>query len=500
MKSLFLCPFILSLGAASAAIELPSFFSDGMVLQQRGQAKVWGWLDGQGEVTVTFGEESKTSQTNEEGRWEVSFEGLQATGEGAELTITDGTETKVIKDVLVGEVWIASGQSNMEWTVEQSANPEKEAAASEDPFLRVYLTNNISKAESQIDFPGKWTAASPETTGKMTAVGYYFARKLRRELQVPVGIIECAWGGKPVEAFISEEALRELPEAKTLLEGKAQAIANWSEERAEGKYQEALAKWEEGGQKGGKPARQQDPGINPWMPANIYHGMIAPIAGYGARGAIWYQGESNANRGTAHLYQELLGCLVQDWRARWGSELSFYYVQLANFRQPTSEPGAESDWVVVQDEMRRALETIKGSGMAVANDIGAADDIHPKNKQDVGARLARWALGQDYGREEVVMSGPLFQKADEKDGRFILSFEHNAGLQSRDGGPLQRFEIKPEDGAWVWAQAQIEEGKIIVWSDEVEDPAAVRYAWAENPEGANLVNGEGLPASCFTTE
>lgn len=243
-----------------------------------------------------------------------------------------------------------------------------------------------------------------------------------------------------------------------------------------------------------------EPLLNSSMHSTIFNGMIAPIAGYGARGAIWYQGESNANGGTAQIYEELLGCLVDDWRARWGTELSFYYVQLANYRKVTTEPGAESDWVVVQDEMRRALDSIKRSGMAVTNDIGAANDIHPKNKQDVGTRLARWALGQDYGREEVVMSGPLFQKANEKDGKMILSFEHNAGLKSRDGGPLKRFEIKAEDGAWVWAEAQIQEGKVIVWSEQIEDPEAVRYAWAENPEGANLVNGEGLPASCFTTE
>jgi sialate O-acetylesterase len=500
MKRFLLLPLFALAPHTPAAIELPSFFSDGMVLQQQGKAKVWGWLDGQGQVEVSFASQTQKSGTDEEGRWEVTFQNLVATGEGAEMTISDGSETKIIKNVVVGEVWIASGQSNMEWTVEQSANPQEEIAASDDPFLRIYLTQNVASPEPQIDFPGAWTAASPATTGKMTAVGYYFARQLRQELGVPVGIIECSWGGKPVEAFTSEEALQKLPEAKPILQKKAQAVANWTEEKAKANHEAALTKWKENGEKGRRPRVQPDPLFSPSLHSTIYCGMIAPLVGYGAKGAIWYQGESNANGGTAAIYEELLGCLVNDWRKRWGTELSFYYVQLANFRNPTTEPGVESDWVVVQDEMRRALDSIKRSGMAVANDIGAANDIHPKNKQKVGQRLARWALGQDYGKENVVMSGPLYQSANEKDGRVFLSFEHSTGLQSRDGGPLQRFEIKAEDGAWVWAQAQIENGKVIVWSDAVEDPEAVRYAWADNPEGANLVNGAGLPASCFTTE
>ncbi|MGJ8726186.1 MAG: sialate O-acetylesterase [Roseibacillus sp.] len=501
MKSIpIFLTILVSSSSSQAAIELPTFFSDGMVLQQQGQAKVWGWLEGKGEVKVSFGGKDLSSKTNEEGRWEVNFEGLEASSEGREMTITDGQESKVIKDVLVGEVWIASGQSNMEWTVDRSLNPAEEKAASEDPLLRVYLAPNVAQVEPQIDFSGKWTAASPATTGKMTAVGYFFARDLRKELGVPVGVIECSWGGKPVESFVSEEALQKLPEAKVVIDKKAQAVANWNEEESKAAFETQLAKWEENGKKGRKPQMRVEPLLNSSMHSTIFNGMIAPIAGYGARGAIWYQGESNANGGTAKIYEELLGCLVGDWRKRWGTELSFYYVQLANYRKVTTEPGVESDWVVVQDEMRRALDSIKRSGMAVANDIGAANDIHPKNKQDVGSRLARWALGQDYGREDVVMSGPLFQKATEKDGRMILSFEHNAGMKSRDGGPLKRFEIKAEDGAWIWAEAQIEEGKVIVWSDKVEDPEAVRYAWAENPEGANLVNGDNLPASCFTTE
>lgn len=228
--------------------------------------------------------------------------------------------------------------------------------------------------------------------------------------------------------------------------------------------------------------------------------MINPLVGYGARGALWYQGESNANGGSANEYEELLGCMIGDWRKRWGSDLSFYYVQLANYRQPTTKPGVESDWVVVQDEMRRALKSIPNSGMAIINDIGAANDIHPKNKQDVGARLARWALTKDYGKTGHSISGPLFNSASTNGNKMTISFDHAKGLKSRDDQPLKRFEIAGEDGTWHWGQAQLKEGKVIVWNDKISAPKKVRYAWAENPEGANLVNGEGLPASCFTTE
>lgn len=490
---------LLGAGLAAAALDMPSFFSDGMVLQREGAAKVWGWDVEGAEVSVFFGNQKETAKANTEGRWEVTFQGLKATGEGATLTVTSGEQTKVIKDVLVGEVWIASGQSNMEWKVSKSEGAKVEIAKSNDPFLRVYLSPNVATAEPQIDFPGKWTAASPKTTGEMTAVGYYFAKRLREELQVPVGVIECSWGGKPVESFISEEALKALPEARGVLEKKARAIAGWDPEATQKRFENALAKWE-ADKKGRRPQLPLDPQVNPGLASTIYQGMIAPIAGYGAKGAIWYQGESNANGGTAEIYEELLGCLVADWRRRWHSDLSFYYVQLANFRAPSTEPGIKDDWATVQDEMRRALVSIKGSGMAVTNDIGTANDIHPKNKTDVGSRLARWALGKDYGDESIVVSGPLFRNADERQGKMVLSFEHNTGLKTRSGGPLKRFEIKGEDGAWRWAEAQIEEGKVVVWSEEVKKPAAVRYAWASNPEGANLVNGDGLPASCFTTE
>lgn len=508
MKILFTALLLATL-PAFADLKLPHLFTDGMVLQRETSARIWGWTEANAPVKVSFGGEDHGTRADENGDWHVDLKGLKASAKGSELVVEAAGQTKVIKDVLVGEVWLASGQSNMEWRVANSAGATEEIAGANDPLLRVFVSANVAEDKPQKDWQGGWKATKPENTASFTAVGYYFAKRLRTELQVPVGVIECAWGGKPVEAFTSAEALVKLPIGKTLLDSKKKAMAGYDAKKAEANFQkqvkafqENLAKWEKDkkGRKPRGPVRAVDPGKNPSMPATIYNGMIAPIVGYGNRGAIWYQGESNAGRGTASEYEELLGCMVADWRQRWGHDLSFYWVQLANFREPTTEPGAESDWVVVQDEMRRALKSIPKSGMAVINDIGDAKDIHPKNKHDVGARLARWALAQDYGKKEVIVSGPLYSGMEKKDGKVVISFDHAAGIKTSDGKELARFEIAGADGKWHWAKAKIEGNQVVLWHDSLKDPAKARYAWAANPLGANLVNGEGLPASCFTTE
>lgn len=510
MKRLLPClALVLAALPSLGELQLPHLLSDGMVLQQGDTARVWGWTGAGVPVTVRFAGAEYATKADGQGDWMVQLKGLKASDIGADLVIEAAAEKKVIKDVLVGEVWLASGQSNMEWRVANSAGANEEIASAQDPHLRIFLSANVAELAPQKDWQGAWKSTGPENTGSFTAVGYYFAKQLRAELGVPVGVIECAWGGKPVEAFTSEEALAQLPIGKQLLAKKALAMQGFDAEQAEANfqkqlraYQENLAKWEKDkqGRKPRAPRKPAHPGKDPSMPSTIYHGTIAPIVGYGSRGAIWYQGESNARPPTAPHYEELLGCLVSDWRQRWGYDLSFYWVQLANFREPTTEPGVESDWVVVQDEMRRALKSIPKGGMAVINEIGDARDIHPKNKQDVGARLARWALKQDYRKTDLVVSGPLYAGMEKKDGNLVLSFDYAEGLKSRDGQKLKRFEIAGADGKWHWAEAVIEGETVVLSHDGLKDPVKARYAWASNPEGANLVNGEGLPASCFTTE
>ncbi len=494
---------------AFATINLPHFFSDHAVLQRETGAKVWGWANKNAEVKVSFADQELSTKANDQGKWEVTFHELKATDKGSELTIVSGEDTKVLRDIVVGEVWLASGQSNMEWRVERSDGGQKEIEIANDPLLRIFTSANVASRKPQPNWWGRWAVTHPKQTKSFTAVGYYYGKRLRAELNVPIGIIECAWGGMPVESFTSVEALRALPEAKSLLKRKEAAIKKWNPKKAKEefaqkkeKFSKKLALWKKNkkGKKPRGPRKPMPPYDHPKQHSNIYNGMIAPLVGYGIRGVIWYQGESNAYQGMAHHYQELLGCLVQDWRRRWGSQFSFYWVQLANFRKASSQPGVESHWVTVQDEMRRAMATIHRGGMVITNDIGDASDIHPGNKKEVGERLARWALAKDYGKAEITLTGPIYQSMEKKGPKILVTFDHAPGLKSKDGKPLKRFEIAGPDGKWQWAQAAIEDGKVVVWHDKIKEPAKVRYAWASNPAGANLVNEAGLPASCFTTE
>lgn len=508
--TVFITTFLLAfLSAVQAELKLPYFFTDHAVLQQETGAQVWGWGHPGSDVVVKFAGQEKKTKVDGKGSWSVNFTELKASSVGQDLVIQSGKEKLTIHDVLVGEVWLASGQSNMEWKLEHTNSGKEEMKNARDPLLRVFTSSNTARAEPQKDWWGAWNTTEPGKSKNFTAVGYHFGKRLRAELNVPVGIIECAWGGKPAQSFISRKALEKLPEAQHLISHKAQLIAKWDPIKAKAafekkntEFQTQLAEWKKTkkGKKPRKPRQPMNPAVDPGQHSTIYNGMIAPLVGYGARGVIWYQGESNANKWTAKDYQELLGCLVSDWRQRWQKDLSFYWVQLANYRRPSEKPGVQSDWVTVQDEMRRALKTIPRSGMVVANDVGAAFDIHPRNKRTIGERLARWALHHDYGRSEIVVSGPLFSKKEVKGAQIILHFDYAKGLKARDGKKLVRFEIAGADGKWNWAQAKIEGEKVIVWHDQLKEPKMARYAWADNPAGANLVNGEGLPASCFTTE
>ncbi len=494
---------------AMAEIKMPAFFSDKMVLQQETGAKIWGSADANQEVKVSFAGKKQTAKTDKAGKWSVEFKGLKASKKGAVLTIEAGQDKKQINDVLVGEVWLASGQSNMEWRISNTTSKDS-IATDNDDLLRIYISGNITAIKPVSDFAGSWKATKPENTGSFTAVGYEFAKALRKKLNVPVGIIECSWGGKPVQSFVSDAALKACPEAKSMLAQKAAAIKNYDPEKAKKSYEAQVKKWkvadakwqtEKKGRRPRHPRSPQHPALNSSISSAIYNGMIAPIAGYGARGAIWYQGESNAHGEQAKNYGELLECLIQDWRKQWDSNLSFYYVQLANFtRGGKNHP----DWVEVQDEMRRLLDDSNSKtghvGMATINEIGHATNIHPANKKDVGQRLARWAFKQDYGMKDVIVSGPLYKSHAVKGNAIEVSLDYAVGLKSRDGKPLGSFELAGADNQWKPAEAKIAGQKIVVSSKQVSKPTQARYAWKSDPTKANLINAEGLPTSCFITK
>jgi sialate O-acetylesterase len=449
---------------AFAGLELPKLFSDHMVLQQGEPVAVWGWATAGEEVTVTFADQEKKAKANAEGRWSLKLDTLKASAEGRELTVA-ATETVVLKDVLVGEVWICSGQSNMQWSVNRSADSEAEIAAADHPGIRLFTVQRMLAPDGPKDklASGAWQLCNPTTIPGFSAVAYYFGRDLHQNLQVPVGLIHSSWGGTPAESWASRSTLDEEADFKPLLD-------KWdvAESKTKSKH----------------------------YPGTLYNGMIHPLIPYSMKGAIWYQGESNARR--AFQYKALFPKMIQDWRTRWGKDFPFYFVQLANFKQPVANPGTNNNWVELQWSQFLTLQ-LKNTGMAVINDIGAAKNAHPTNKQDVGKRLARWALNKDYGKSDVLVCGPLFKAATVEGESIRVSFDYvGDGLDAV--GELKHFEICGADNQWQWASARIDKKTVVVSHADIAAPVAVRYAWSPNPTTANLRNKEGLPASCFRSD
>lgn len=508
----FLTLLLILPSLAAAELTLPHFFSDQMVLQRERTAAIWGKADAGAEVTLAFKSKNASAKADAQGKWLAEIETGPADAQGAVLTITAGQDKIEIQDVLVGEVWFASGQSNMYYTMNRSPDYADLIAESNHPGLRMFNAPLVTADEDQDDIEGAWTAATPDTVPGYSAVAFFFARQLHLELGIPVGVIKSAWGGKPVETFTSREALNTLTGTQALVAALLQDEANYDHTKAQAAYETKLALWQAtmAAAKGKsaaerrrlpkKPDAPKRPLLTEGRPGVLFAAMIHPFVGYTMRGAIWYQGEGNAKVG-AVPYDQTLPLMIKDWRQRWADDFSFYYVQLAAYRAPSTEPGIPDPWALCQDRMRRVLATTPKTGMAIANDVGEADDIHPKNKKDPGERLARWALAKDYGKEQVY-SGPLFQTSEVKDDVIRVTFEQSgSGLKSRDGGPLKRFEIAGEDRVWKWAEAKIDgPDSVLVSSPDVKSPVAVRFAWAANPEGANLVNSEGLPASVFRTD
>jgi len=457
--------------AAGADVSLPAVFGEHMVLQRGRDVPVWGRAAPGERVEVEFAGQKREATADGQGRWCVHLEPLEAGG--PHVLAVRGKNAIALRDVVVGEVWICSGQSNMAFTLSAARDAEKELAAADFPGIRLLTVPRRPVEEPQEDFGGRWAACSPKTARAFSAVGYFFGRDLHRELGVPVGLISTSFGGTPAEAWTSEEALRREPALKPLLKRWEQAVAR------------------ERGDPEGKSR------LSPHRPANLFNGMVAPLVPFAIRGAVWYQGESNAPR--AVQYRTLFPAMIRDWRARWGQgDFPFYFVQLANFRAARAEPG-ESAWAELREAQWMTMKEVPKTGMAVIIDIGDAKDIHPKNKQDVGKRLAAWALSHDYGRD-VPFSGPLFREMRRKGGRFHLFFDHaDGGLVARGGGALKGFAVAGRDRKFHWVDAEIVGDQVVVKAGGIRHPVAVRYAWADNPE-CNLFNGAGFPASPFRTD
>jgi sialate O-acetylesterase len=505
MRASTLCTIlVIALGIfvapAHADVKPHPLISENMVLQQGMKVPIWGKADDGEEVTVRFqGQEQKT--TAKDGAWRVDLAELKAGGP-YEMTIA-GKNTIHFKNVLVGEVWICSGQSNMEMAVWQTAGANQAISAAKNPMIRLLTVPKSPSAVPQHDVAVAWNECSPETVRNFTAVGYYFGLDLHKSRHVPVGLIHTSWGGTPAESWTSKASLESERSLAYMAENQSKALSGFPV--ALDKYLEKLGKYKEtvtnaiaaNADLPALPAAPTNPAKNAWGASTLYNGMIAPLIPYAIRGATWYQGESNAGR--AYEYRTLLPAMIKDWRKDWNEgDFTFLIVQLAPFTQIVTEP-TESDWAELREAQLLATQVLPKTGIAVITDVGETDDIHPRRKQPVGARLALAARALANG-ENIEYSGPVYKEMQVNGDRATLSFTHvDGGLVAR-GGPLTGFTIAGEDRKFVKANAMIQgNDKVVVWSSALHKPAAVRFGWANYPV-VNLWNQAGLPASPFRTD
>ena len=490
---------------AAADVKLPGVFGDHMVLQREMPIPVWGWADAGEQVTVTLGEQSKTATACKAGKWCVKFDALKA---GGPLTLkVQGKNCVQLSDVLVGEVWLCSGQSNMAMTVGGVMNKEKEIAAADLPKIRMCTVARVPAKEPQDNCKGEWLLSSPKTVAGFSATAYFFGRELQKQLDVPVGLINSSWGGTPIQTWTSIKAHEAMPELKSMAETLKKQAEVYDPEKDKARYEKQLDAWKEAAAKakaagvpfkGRAPQEAQDPRARAGSPAALYNGMIAPLVPYAIRGAIWYQGEANAG---SKLYSLQMKAMIGNWREDWKEgDFPFISVQLPNFMAPQEKPSeGVGGWQLTREEFFKTLTLVPNTGMAVTIDIGETKDIHPHNKQEVGRRLAQWALAKTYGKK-VVACGPLYKSMRVDGDKIVLEFDYDScGLAARDGGKLKGFAIAGADKKFVWADAQVVGNTVVVSSAEVKSPASVRYAWANNPD-CNLINKCGMPASPFRTD
>ena len=490
---LFRFAAILALASTAvwADVKLPAIISDHMLLQAGSPARVFGWAEPGESVTVAFRGQTITATTNPQGKWDVWLQPMEP-GAAADLRIS-GKNTITVADVLVGEVWIGSGQSNMEWLVRNVDNAEKEIAAAVYPQMRLFKVAKRTSPEPLDDVEGKWEPCSPDSVKDFSAVGYFFSRHLHKKLNVPVGFIATSWGGTPAQAWVSRGALAAdaslLPvftDWNKVLDAFPDASARFAQQMAD--YD---AKRKQSVEPGRRPVPPMGPG-HAHTPSGLFNAMIHPLLPYTIKGATWYQGETNASKTQAPIYRRLFETMILDWRNRWGlGDFPFLFVQLANFEKA----GSPSDWVLVQEAQADTLE-LRQTGMAVINDIGNPVDIHPKNKQDVGDRLALAARHLAYKEQQLVFSGPEFQQATTEGGKMRVWFKRTGGGLKAKGDILKGFDVAGADRRFYPAEAKIEGNTVVVSSPSVTAPLAVRYAWASNPD-ANLYNAAGLPTSVF---
>ena len=468
-------------------LQLPEIYSDNMVLQHGQSLPLYGIANASTKITVTIGNQQLNTTADSNGKWQVTLAPLAAK-ETYTLQITAGKEKRIFKNVVAGEVWLCSGQSNMEFEMFQASTGERDIPQAENPNIRLFdmearwRTDNANAWElsaldsiNQLQYykPAQWEVCSPKTVRAFSAVAYYFGRRLQKELNMPIGLICNAVGGSPTEAWIDRRTLEyEFPRILNNWR-ENDFIMDWVRQRAGENIAKATDKLQR----------------HPYEPAYLFEAGILPLAKYPIKGVIWYQGESNAHNKDAH--SKLFPLLVKSWRNEFGySHLPFYYVQLSSINRPS--------WGWFRESQRRLMKVVPHSGMAVSYDYGHPTDVHPKNKQPIGERLAQWALGDTYGKK-VLPSGPLFRSATFNGRAATVAFDYAQGMHSADGKTLRGFELSNGNGIFYPATAEVVGEEVKVTSEEVSNPKAVRYGFSPVTDG-NLVNKANLPASTFTSE
>ncbi|MGA9293751.1 MAG: sialate O-acetylesterase [Ignavibacteriaceae bacterium] len=456
-KNIFYFLLIVSFVNIQAKVSLPEIFSSHMVLQQKSEVIIWGWANPLENVKVVGSWNNDTSKmtADNQAKWQVTIK-TPAAGGPYSITVA-GSDTITLEDVMIGEVWLCSGQSNMEMSASWGINnAAQEISEADYPDIRLFQVDKRAAEYPQLDVAGTWKACTPKTMKDFSAAGYFFGRDLYKNLNVPIGLINSSWGGTPAETWVNPDTIS----SNKILSESAKKISD----------------------------------TMPWCPGKpgkTYNSMIYPLIPFKIAGVIWYQGETNT--ANPETYSQLFSTLIKDWRNEWEDEFPFYYVQIAPYNYETPYTG-----VLVREAQLKCL-TLPKTGMVVISDIGNLKDIHPKDKQDVGKRLANWALANTYGKKDINVSGPLYRSFDLKGNKIIIYFNFaGSGLAAR-GGALTNFTIAGKDSVFVPAKAEIEDSTVVVYSDNIQNPIAVRYAW-ENAVDPNLFNKEGLPASSFRTD
>jgi sialate O-acetylesterase len=490
---------------ARANVKLPAMFTDHAVLQRGMPVPVWGSADPDEEITVSIAGQTHKTKADDKGEWRVTLEPLKV---GKPLTlVAEGKNRLERKDMLVGEVWLCSGQSNMEWPLGMTNNGDLEVSAANHPDIRIVRVKEPGSQTPVEDFKGEWKVCTPKDIPGFSAVGYYFGRELHNQLGVPIGLIDDSWGGSACEAWIRRDRMEGNPLYDDLIKKWDDIVKNWdAKSEAEAAEWKKQAKEAKAAGKKAPPNRPlaENPAHGNFRPANLYHGRLEPVMPYAIRGVIWYQGETNAGR--AYQYRDMFPLMIKSWREDWKEgEFPFYWVQLADFMNEKPEP-QDSAWAELREAQTMTLDKLPKTGQAVIIDLGEAADIHPKKKLDVGRRLARLALANDYGRS-IASKSPRYDSMEKHGDKIVVKLKDvGGGIHNVDSKDVEGFAIAGADKKFVWAKARIippanggKADSVEVWSKEVPEPVAVRYAWADNPV-CNLYNDALLPVTPFRTD